>query len=213
MPFSWSARITKQYDDIHEWLDAVECEKIIVFEHPADDKVANTHIHALVINGKVEYESLKTRYRKMYGAIDRSQWRFKSDVNDDYNRFITYMSKGKFVPKLSKGFDPDSIVKLVSEWVDPKTTTVKLENGKLVRDVKETVTKTKREMLELMRSRMSSTDSTRDILRHIRKVLMDNNQVIGQYKMMDYYDSLMMYERESSWMYAMEQKINSKYNV
>lgn len=203
-------RVTRSYSDIMEWVDNLTADKVIVYEHEADDEVSRTHIHMLLIQSTLKPDSLKARFKKLYGNIDAKDWSFKSSDGDP--KYITYMSKGKLSPKLSKGFELSDITKYTSEWVEPKTK-VKLENGKFVRDVNEPGQKTKIQLLEQMRSRLSPTDSTRDILKIIRKVLIDNKVIIGQYKMMDYYDSLMMYDRKEDWLCGMERKINSRQGI
>lgn len=213
MPFSFSARITRKYDDVFEWIDGIKCKQIAVYEHEADEEVSRTHIHFLVIDSEVNVDALKTRYKKLYGGIEAKDWRFKYDVNDNSGKFITYMSKGKLAPKLTKGYEVSEIEKCTSEWVEPNKTNLKVIDGKLVRDIDEPGQKTKTQLLEQMRSRLCPTDTTREILKHIRHVLVANRVIIGQYKMMDYYDSIMMYERKSDWLDGMERKINSRQGI
>lgn len=210
---SLAIRISRKYDDIFDWIDAIECEKLIVYEHEADKEVNRTHCHLLVLKPKCKPDALKTRFKKQYSPTDSGNplWCWKSALDDDYETYITYMTKGVLSPKLIKGFDLSDMIALAEKYVDPEKTQVELQNGKFVRSVKETDKKTKRQMLEQMRSRLSDTSSTRDILKAIRKVLMDNNEVIGQYKQMDYYDAYMMYDRKEDWLMAMERKIVKKY--
>jgi len=203
-------RVSRSWDEIFDWLDAIEADKKIIYEHEADEEVQRTHIHMYIENPKLKDDALKTSFKKAYNPTDKGNtlWSWKSANVDEVMKIITYMSKGTLVPKFAKGFDIKDIEKATESFQAPK-----LVDGKFVRVVKEVAKATKREMLEQMRSRMSGTDTTRDILRIVRKVLMSNNEVIGQYKMMDYYDSLYMYERKEDWLYAMERKINSKYTV
>lgn len=207
---SLAIRISREYDTIHEWIDNIEADKVIVYEHEADKEVSRTHIHMLLINSKCKPDALKSRYKKLYGEINKTDWSFKQ-AEQDTEPFITYMSKGILPPKLTKGYETDYIIELTNKWVDPEITTVTLSDGKLVRNVKETDKKTKRQMLEQMRTQLSDTSTTREILRVIRKVLVANNEVVGQYKQMDYYDAYMMYDRKEEWLSAMERKIMKKY--
>lgn len=199
-------RVSRKYDDVFDWVDGIMSSKICIYEHEADVEVSRTHIHMLVIGSELKPDALKARFKKLYGNIDAKDWSFKKADNEE---FITYMSKGKLVPKLTKGYTVAEIQSYTDKWVEPKTM-LKLEDGKFVRDINEPGQKTKIQLLEQMRSRLCGTDSTRDILKVIRKVLIENKVVIGQYKMMDYYDSLMMYERKEDWLCAMERKINSR---
>lgn len=212
MTFSFSARISRSYNDVFEWCDNIKCKQIAIYEHEADEDVSRTHIHLLIIGSEVNVDALKVRYKKLYGGIEAKDWRFKYDVDDNSNRFITYMSKGKLPPKLTKGYEVSEIEKLTAEWIEPKTN-LKLEDGKFVRDIAQPGQKTKLELLEQMRSKLSDTDSTRDILKIIRKVLIANKVIVGQFKMLDYYDSLIMYSRKEDWICGMEKKINSRQGI
>lgn len=211
---SLAIRISMDYESIKEWINGVECEKMLVYQHDADDTVNRTHVHLLIIKPEKKPDALKTRYVKMYNPTEKgnSLWSWKStDINSDV--YITYMTNGHLEPMLNKGYNVEELKVLKDKWINPKTTNVELVDGKLVRSVKTVVKKTKREMLEQMRSGLSDSSTTRDILKELRKVLINNNEVVGQYKMMDYYDSYMMYFVKEDWMCAMEAKINSKYNV
>lgn len=210
---SYAIRVSRGYDDVFDWVDGLQAKTVIVYEHEADDEVKRTHIHLLLLDSTLKPDAMKARYKKLYGDIDKADWSFKV-AKEDYEPFITYMSKGKLPPKLAKGIDVETITKLTKAWVEPEQkVSVKLENGKFVRSVSDVPKKTKSQMLEQMRSRLSDTSSPRERLSAIRKVLMENHEVIGQYKMMDYYDSLMMYYYKEDWMNAMETKIFSKYGV
>lgn len=203
-------RITRPYDDIQQWIDDITADKKAVYQHDADDEISRTHVHMLLINCTLKPDSLKARFKKLYGNIEAKDWSFKTSDGD--SKFITYMSKGVLAPSLTKGYTVEEIQNYTQQWVEPKTG-LKLENGKFVRDVNEPNQKTKIQLLEQMRSQLSDTDSTRNILKIIRKVLIDNRIVIGQYKMMDYYDSLIMYERKEEWLSGMERKINSRQGI
>lgn len=207
---SLAIRITREYNSIFEWLDNIVADKVLVYEHESDKEISRTHIHMLLVNPECKPDALKARFKKLYGAIDKSDWSFKTALAD-VDPYITYMSKGVLPPKLSKGYSIEEITNLTSKWVDPELTKVHLVNGKLVKDIRESVKKTKRELLEQMRTELSDTSTTRDILRVIRKVLIANNEVVGQYKQMDYYDAYMMYDRKEDWLSAMEMKIAKKY--
>lgn len=211
---SYVIRVSRAYDDVFDWVDGIKADKVAVYEHEADNEVKRTHIHMLLVNSDIKPDAMKNRYKKLYGDIDKTDWSFKSAAEGIADGFVTYMSKGKLAPKLTKGYTTEEIMKLTNEWKEPeRKSTVKLENGKFVRSVDIVPKKSKSQMLEQMRSRLSDTSTTRERLIAIRKVLMENNEVIGQYKMMDYYDSLMMYYYKDDWMCSMERKINSKYDI
>ena len=210
---SFAIRISRPYDEVFEWCDALTADKVAIYEHEADAEVSRTHIHILLLNAKVKPDAMKTRFKKLYGEIDKSDWSFKKADDDG---FVTYMSKGKLPPKLTKGYDPVDIERLTREWKDPEAQniTVKLENGKFVREVDTVPKKSKISLLEQMRSELAGSIPTEDSrLRAIRKVLMRNNEVIGKFKMMDYYDNLMMYDSKDDWLHAMNVQIKENLQV
>lgn len=206
-------RVSRKYDDVIDWVEAIDCDKIIVFQHDADEEVKRDHIHMLVLGSKCKPDALKTRFKKAYGAIEKTDWSFKT-ADAEYEKYITYMTKGILVPSYMKGFDALEILNLAQKWVEPTAKNlVKLENGRFVRNPDEPGKKTKRQMLESMRSRFESGSTTREILKVIRKVLIENNEVVGMYKIMDYYDSLLMYSDKEAWLDMVSTKINSRTRI
>lgn len=204
-----AVRISRSYEEVYDWVNDLTADKILVYQHDADDEVKRTHIHMLLIGSTLKPDALKARYKKLYGNIEAKDWSFKKSDGDV--KYITYMSKGIIPPSFSKGYTVSEIEEYTKQWVDK--TNLKLENGKFVRDINEPNQKTKHQLLEQMRSELCSTNTTRDILKIIRKVLVQNKVIIGQYKMMDYYDSLMMYDRKEEWLEGMERKILSRQGI
>lgn len=200
-------RISRSYEEVYDWVNDLTADKILVYQHDADDEVSRTHIHMLLIGSTLKPDALKARYKKLYGNIEAKDWSFKKSDGDV--KYITYMSKGIIPPSFSKGYTVSEIEEYTKLWVDK--TMLKVEDGKFVRDIDEPGQKTKFQLLEQMRSQLCGKDSTRlDILKIIRKVLVKNRVVLGQWKAMDYYDSLMMYERKQDWLAGMEAKLNSR---
>lgn len=206
-----AVRVTRPYEEVKEWLDNIKSTKLIVYQHDGDTEVSRTHIHMMIVGSELKPDALKARYKKLYGNIDAKDWSFKA-ADENQGRYLTYMSKGELTPKLTKNYDTDYVTNCMREWVEPKTN-LKLEDGKFVRDIALPNQKTKLELLEQMRSKLCDSDTTRTILKIIRTVLIDNKVVIGQYKMMDYYDSLMMYSRKEEWLSGMERKIMSRQGI
>lgn len=204
-------RITRSYSDITKWCEELAGDKVIIYEHEADDKVKRTHCHIMLINSDVKSDALKTRFKKLYGDVHRTDWYFKQCDGDDIN--ITYMSKGRLTPKRCVGWTDEQLAVLRSKWIDPDQTKLALKDGKLVREVKEPKMMTKRQLLELMVADLNPDSTCRDKLKVIRKVLMNNNIVCGRYKQMDYYDAIQMYGYKEDWLVAMERKINSFYDI
>ncbi len=222
-------RISRSYDDIREWCQ-FKAERKIVFQHDADERVSRTHIHMLVMNCSIKPDTLKYRFKKLYGDIHKTDWSFATEFKDresgkmipvtpeTSDKFITYMTKGHLVPVLSEGYDPFKVLELSQQWKDPKTTALKVEGGKFVRIPKqiaeEKKKKTKRDLIEIMvckgKDENIDSDDTTAVVNMIREVLVKHNEVIGMYKVMDYYDGYMMYADKERFVSMIVNKINSR---
>lgn len=208
---SFVFRISTAYDDVK--LDELFelCERVIIYQHSADDSVKRTHIHGLVFGCTRKEDTVRNKFFK-----GKYEYSLKSKVDD---KFITYMSKGKIDPVYNKGFDPELVRLRKSEWQDHRITSTvdvsdKTSNKKtkkeLLRIMLETYDKQWADVDKKSSMRYMSLDS---VLRHIRKVLIENNEVIGMYKVMDYYDSFMMFGNEEGWIEMVASKINSRSRI
>jgi len=191
---NYAIRITKSYDDLSGiFLKYNETSNVVVvYQHPDE---GNVHCHILLMECTVSTDTLKNYIRKVVGQVERSEWSFKAGANLD---FISYMSKGKYDPCHTHGIAVDEIAKYKSKGYDGKA--VRLEDGKLIRPVIEGKKKTKRELIEIMRANINPDLGYEGILKGIRKVLTENNEVLGNYKVFDYVDAYMMYANKSRWL-------------
>jgi len=107
---------------INVWAES--CEKFIVYEHPADEKVKETHCHFLMINCKYATpEPLKRAFYDVFSTEERKgndlwAWANKDYPNPDEG-YITYMGKGSLKYKFNKGFAESTVNSLVKKWVPP----------------------------------------------------------------------------------------------
>ena len=132
-------------------------------------------------------------------------------IDSDY---ITYMSKGHLDPKRFGGYTQEFIDAKRSQWIDHEAKkTLLLEGGKLVVHDEERKQKTKKELLEIMVANIKDDMTQLEVLEEIRKVLVKERQVIGMYKVMDYYDSYLMYAQKGKWLQMLAAKINSRIPV
>lgn len=212
---SLAIRLTYAYDTIKEVIEKLKdhCSAIAVYEHQADEEVSRTHIHALVVDCKVSTDTIKNWVRKVIGAVDKNDWSFKTaakNTEEQYG-FIVYMTKGVLEPVYSSGYDTALLDQAKSKWVDPKAISVKAKDGKLVKDIDESNTVSKRKILEAIIAEVGDTEyDTRTILAGIRKVLIRYNCVIGQYKVIDYYDAYMMYAQKDKWIDTVAFRIDKR---
>jgi len=221
-------RISRSYDEVKDWVQNLKGDSLIVFQHDADAQVARTHIHMLLMKSGIKPDAMKARFKTLYGDIEKTDWIFATSYKDKQTgeRFpitlesapkcITYMSKGWIAPSHSHGYDPEFVLAQTQKWVDPvKKLTVK--NGKFARqtdDVAEKPKKTKRTLIEMMLDRGKDLDldgqDTPKVLKMIRQVLIENNEVVGMWKVMEYYDAWMMYGHEDIWINMIARKIENR---
>jgi len=211
-------RISREYSAIAEWVEALPCEGIIVYEHEADEDINRTHIHFYITKCEIKPDAMKSRFRTKYGAIHKGDWSFKLQREDGKpldSGTIVYMSKGHLQPILNKGWKKEETERLRLLWIPPAKTMLKAVDGKLVRVVDESAKKTRKQLLELMCADLPNEidrgpDGIKTVMKQVRKVLVKNNEVIGQYKVFDYCDSVYMYKYKEVWIEAMCEKYNKK---
>lgn len=200
-------RITEPYDAIAEMWKKLEAqsEKLIVYEHTG----GRVHCHAHVEGCQVSTDTLKNWVKKALNvtAYPKQNWSFKgSDGND---RYIMYMSKGKFFPKLLKGYHPDEVDVLRQQWVEPlpKVRTGELTQYKLKTENPKEAKARQNELMDqvVQRLREKGTYTGRDVLETIRQVVVvEHRTVIGRYKMRDFYDYVMLRTDSQKFMDSME---------
>jgi len=178
-----------------------KCEKAIFYEHPASES-KGVHIHGLIFGYNKKEDTLrnflKSVTEKSYEAKDKIRPRHKDSPPVDEN-YIGYMSKGKYDPKYNLGFDDG----LVNEQKAKGYDVVDLSGGKLFIkkgvkgvDGESSGRKTRKELVQSIIEDLGDgirRADERDICEVIRKHLVRNNEVIGMYKVIDIYDSVLMY--------------------
>lgn len=180
-------------------------EMVIAYEHPEE---GNVHCHILIMECTVSTDTLKNYIKKEIGDVGRTEWSFKSGADKD---FISYMSKGKHDSVYLSGIAPDEVAIYKAKGYDKKA--VRLEGGHLVKPIKAGLKKTKRELIELMLTKVEVANvTTTELLKTIRSVLTQNNEVLGNYKVMDYLDALMMYGDKHRWLDNMMALYDKRYN-
>lgn len=104
---------------------AQSCENMVVYEHDADEEVATTHCHVLMINSK--YATAEQYKRQFYEVLTEEKrkgndlwaWIHKEYPNPDIS-YITYMSNGNLKPKFVQSISDDVIQKYTKLWVNKK---------------------------------------------------------------------------------------------
>lgn len=192
-------------------------EKVVAYEHPASDTKC-VHIHALVWGWKKGEDTLRNLCKRLSkGSYEcKSKIRRGGDaVNED---FITYMSKGKYEPVYLMGWCEEFIREKKEKGYDKIYTS----GGKLVIDkgVKVDGTapprKTRKDIVKDIVDDIGEGIrrlDERDICEVIRKHLIRNNEVVGMYKVIDLYDSVLMYGSPDQWLDMVSRKIISRTRV
>lgn len=110
-------RITNPYIELVSFITKLEevSNKLIVYEHDA----SRTHIHGLVLGCKITTDTMKNWIKKCLNVKTyvKTDWSFKT-ADDGYDKYITYMSKGKFDCKHNKGFEDEYIDQCRKSWID-----------------------------------------------------------------------------------------------
>lgn len=159
-------------------------DKVIAYRHEVP---GNDHYHGLLEGYANTPEWFRKKIKSLFYLNSKMdyQCRFK-DVSSS---FISYMSKGTHDPVINIGYDPMVVQQLKSQGYD----------GKAARRVEDKKDKTKYDMYEMMRARIHTQMLLPrvhylEIVQVIRQILKDNRQVIGYFKIKDYYDMLMLDE-------------------
>lgn len=221
-------RISRSYEEVKDWIQNLKGDSILAYQHDADAQVERTHVHILLIASGIKPDAMKARFKTLYGSINKTDWMFSTTYKDKSTgdiiqitketspKCITYMSKGRLTPSHSVGYDPEYVLQQTQLWVEP-VKKLSVKNGKFIRvtdDVAEKPKKTKRTLIEVMLDRGKDQDidgqDTRKVLKMIREVLIENNEVVGMWKVMEYYDAWMMYGQKDMWINMIATKIENR---
>ena len=129
------------------------------------------------------------------------------------------MSKGHYDPSVwynlpggKKKYNTEYFEQLKRQWVDPQKINLKLVDGKLVRELGKNKL-SKREIIDIMLADYTALMPIEAVIRLIRKTLIKNNEVLGMYKVIDYYDALLMYGNKEDFTALIISKINSRIRI
>lgn len=207
-------RVTRPAGDLRSFIERIEarCDKLIIYQH---DESSRPHIHGLITNCQVSTDTLKNYIKTSLGvtSFPKTDWSFVSkDVNE---KFITYMSKGRLDPVYSKGYDEHEVNEFRNQWEDkPHKKSVQT---RLTYVVKESPIERKQRQSDMVNEIVDTIEkegikkSPRDIITVIwRIVVVKNQNVMGRYKLRDYYDSVASRVNHTEWIYEMENFVKFK---
>lgn len=140
MPTHFAARITLPFSDLSGAVRAwsLKCDKLLCYEHLADEKVNRTHCHLLMMYTGCTAENLKTIMKEY---VDESKieggnsfWSFKTKskkhgavTEETAPKYIVYMSKGVYDAKYVKGYEASYLDERKAAWVQPEEVMSKAE--------------------------------------------------------------------------------------
>lgn len=196
-------RITRPYSALVPFFDKLQqhSDKLIVYEHTES---ARPHIHGLIVNCKPSTDTLKNWIRSVVGKVEKTDWSFVSkDVNE---KFITYMSKGNLEPKLCCGFGEDQVSVLRDAWEERRRISKQTRLTYVVKETTEERKLRQTDMIqEIIKRVEASSDQTAEYIigTIYRVVCIENRNVLGRFKLRDYYDTVLQQVRQEEWMHGM----------
>ena len=120
-------RITRPYVDISglvlNWSETAD--QVLVYQHPEGisrrtKKFQKTHCHLLIQGCRLgTAEGLRKRVAKQYKLKGNEDWSFSDKDYDGSPKYITYMTKGIYLPAFNKGYDATQLEQLKNAWVEP----------------------------------------------------------------------------------------------
>jgi len=127
-PSNYAVRLRLPYDELRQAISAwaLECSKVVAYEHPED---GNVHCHLALMGYYGSKQHLKDVLHAHGLVFTPQQWSFKEtfkaprskeciDITDaTLPGYITYMSKGKYAPSYVKGVSYDICEKQRLLWV------------------------------------------------------------------------------------------------
>lgn len=132
---SYVCRITLPFSDVNQFIEdwADKADKLLVYEHEADEEVSKTHCHFLIRDCKVKEDRLKQIVNKIVSPPLKGNecWSWKTVIEDKVADYITYMTKGKLTAKYNKGYDQFYIDERKKVWVLPGTPQAKKKQDEI----------------------------------------------------------------------------------
>lgn len=211
---NYAPRVSLSYNDLSGVvaLWSQSCARMAVYEHEADEEVPTTHVHLIMIDSK--YKTAEAMKREFYRFIQTDRkgnelwsWHHRTNSNPDIT-FLTYMSKGQLRPKFTKNITPAEVEEHRALWVDHKKTPVASSTDEQIKKL------TKYEIVKAVQAYFEEK-APKDIfgkpleyevpddsiLQCIRRILIDNHQALGIYKVMDIYDAYIMYANKTKFIH------------
>lgn len=217
---SWFVRIHRTYEELEPWVQNLtnKCEKLVVYEHEADEEVNRLHCHLMIVGYKTSDETMKVQVTKTLGhRPEKTDWAWDPDIRSE-EETITYMTKRDLQAKYVKGVSAEMIAECSAKYL-PRSEYGKRHGKtqfKVIAEKPEVSKKRQNDLLDEMVKRLKGFRkyeieqypivstlaaevaeqefkwNANQVLEVIMSVLNEERVIAGRYKIRDYYDTLMM---------------------
>lgn len=185
-------RVRRTYEELKDFFPRLtdKCSQLVVYEHPES---GNVHVHFLIMDIIVSTDTLKNYIRSQVGLVNKVDWSFKTTTkdgpitHDSKLGAITYMTKGKYDSSYQIGFTDQVLNECKAKWVIRPTA---ISNAVEAKQNKQRKIDMLNKMLEKCTPEKITTMNEYDLYKIIRGVLIENEQVLGIYKVMDFRDAI-----------------------
>lgn len=116
---NWKLRVDGSWHDVSGVMQQISsrCLKAVYYEHPATSGKC-VHVHGLIWGYTQKEDTLRNKCKSVSkGSYEASQNQRKKGPPVD-EKFISYMSKGKYDPKFVKGWNEEEIESYKSDGYD-----------------------------------------------------------------------------------------------
>jgi len=202
-------RITLPYDLIQNAFPQIkkDSQAIIVYEHPKDNFIKQTHCHFYIKGYSGSIETVKNKFRSITQCGKGNKfWSFKNENVDD--TCIKYMTKGKYDPKYYEGFTQDEIDAHKANGYDKhdsKTTNIVewVTKGQITpsANIPERNKYTTRQVVDLIADEVGTNLKIghRDLIKVIATVLKRINVTTNPHKICELISSYRLYYDQDTW--------------
>jgi len=200
---NYAFRITSSYESLSKFVKDVSnvCERLAVYEHHEPDK--RVHIHGYVEGLTVSTDTLKNWVKTTLNvkSFPKSDWEFAQKISKGEKKgqpvdreSLMYFHKGKNPILYNKGFSPELVEEQHKKSYIPKEYVGKSlkTQYKLVCENPTQKKHRENDLVKLMIDRVKPLEikSDENIMREVIAVLNETLTVCGDYKCVDYFDTV-----------------------
>jgi len=141
----------------------------------------------------ISSDTIKNYIRSQVGLVNKVDWSFKTTYGKEKTTIdggaITYMSKGKYDPKYFTGFTQECLNECKAKWV---SIPIQQSAAAEAKQSKQRKIDMLAKMLEKITPEKINTIVEYDLYKIIRGVLIEHEQVLGMYKVLEFRDAINM---------------------